>query len=177
MSRASLFIVTLLTVGCAASAAEVNRAKNVAYKAPFAVVWEAVSAEVHEKYAEQVKVEDATKGYFETGWKRVEALQDSTDGVSEAKSGQRSTSNVGAIVARMFVRIEGPTNGPHTVSVDIEAAEFRPNLSSLRPFKHGAIDEPAWVRERIDGMYVDVYNRLRPYAVEVKTGEGSAIGQ
>jgi hypothetical protein len=63
-----------------------------------------------------------------------------------------------------MVTIEGKTP-PFKVSVDGEAAKYRPGFSSLFPYKHGVDDEPEWVNGRINALYVAVLNQLEQYAV------------
>lgn len=68
---------------------------------------------------------------------------------------------------RLSARIE-PGGPPWQVMVDGEAALYRPNMAMLQPYRHGAIDEPAWVEGRIDGMRKRIYSKLKQYDVAGK---------
>jgi hypothetical protein len=160
-----LIVLSLVVAACGPSAAEVKKAKSSAYKAPFAKVWEEVSAEVNAKFKDKMKVEDAVNGYLETDWKKVETTQDSTEGTTDSKANISASSVRAGIFMRMLVKIDGPE--PWRIAVDIEAAQYKPDMAMLIPFKHGVADEPPWVPEKIDRMYYDIYERLKPYAVDV----------
>ena len=68
------------------------------------------------------------------------------------------------LVYRTIVAIQ-PGGPPWVISVDGEAAHYRPELSALETFKRGSKDEPSWVVPRIQKTRVAIHHRLKPYAV------------
>jgi hypothetical protein len=162
MTRLASAILVALAA-CGPKAADVAKARESVYQTEYANVWNAAQAEVNERFADRIKIADASKGYIETQWESVEASVESTLGDGDMKANARNP--VGARnMFRLFVRIEqdGP---PWKVNVDGEAAHYTPGMSVLQPFKHGADDEPQWVPGRIDAARMGIYERLKQYAV------------
>ncbi|MBI4511166.1 MAG: hypothetical protein HY698_16155 [Deltaproteobacteria bacterium] len=147
-----------LLAACAPSAVTIKRARKVGYQVDFATVWNAVSAAVHERYA-RILVEDPARGRIRTDW---HVVGESSAEVINAQGDMRP----GAKVFRLFVEIEGEKGkAPWSISVDGEAAEYRPGMTLLSPYKHGDVDEPSWVTPRIDAIYLRVYKELERHAV------------
>lgn len=147
-----------------ATAAQHQEAVEARYETDFATVWNVLSAGVREDFPSGIKSEDAVAGFIETKWESVELAQDSTLGDSDQRTNRRA-SGVGARnLFRLWARIE-PGGPPWKVVIDGEAALYRPNMTMLTPYKHGAIDEPQWVPGRIDRVRLRVHNRLKQYAV------------
>ncbi len=144
---------------CGASAAELRVARRSAYRTTFAKVWTVVTEEVGRRNREFV-VEDAVDGVLETEWKLVERRE--TDDINA-----ENEMYVGGVFMRYKVRIR-PSGPLWRVSVDAEAAAYRPGLAMIQPYSHGAADEPTYVRARIDGLHVDIHRRLQGYAVEIQ---------
>jgi hypothetical protein len=149
---------------CGGAAAEHNggKAKAAAYNTDFGTVWNAIVAEMHERYHEEgIMVEDGAQGIIQSKWKSVEAMQDP------------SFSNVGRnqnlkVAARLMMQIKVtilPGGPPWKVTVEGEAAELRVGMTMLRPLKRGTSDEPQWVPGKIDAVETAIYKRLREYAV------------
>jgi hypothetical protein len=171
MNRMRLALLVVATVAaCGGAASDIGKAKASAYNTEFATVWNAVVAEMHDRYHDDgIRVEDAEKGYVESKWKKVEVTQDSTLGDSD----QRLNKTAGAIKAGLLMRTlvkVMPGGPPWQIAIDGEAAQFRPELASLTPFKHGAIDEPHWVPGRIDGLRAAIHERLKAFAVDAPAG-------
>jgi hypothetical protein len=102
------------------------------------------------------------------GQQSVDPTGNPTSGA--AASVNRSMPQVpGGLFIHMQVKIQGP---PWRVSVDGEAAEYKPGLTLLTPFTHGTADEPIWVQSRIDALSTAIYERLKRYAVVDKAPEG-----
>lgn len=163
--RRLVSLALLLVAACGPSSAQVKEARESSYNTDFPTVWNAVSAEMKQAFPEGIKKEDASAGYIESVWKSVGVVQDSTVGDSNQKANTMASSVGARDMWRMMAKIEegGP---PWKVAVDGEAALFRRDLSMLTPYKHGAIDEPAWVNGRIDALRLAIHERLKQYAVQ-----------
>ena len=57
-----------------------------------------------------------------------------------------------------------PEGNAWRIELDGEAALYRPEMSMLQPFKHGAVDEPLWVKGRIDAVRTALHRRLEAHA-------------
>lgn len=164
-----LFAATAATFACGPSAKDVKTARSVGYQTDFAIVWNETMAAVRSKYP-TIFFEDAVKGRIETQWHLVEKVRqsdfeepDKPPRMGETLGGMPSH---GARLFRLFVQITG--GPPWRITVDGEAAEYKPGMPRLVPYPHGAADEPTWVKPRIDAMYVDIYQRLKRYAVKLQ---------
>jgi hypothetical protein len=151
----------LVSAGCGASTARAEKARHSAYQTEYPVVWNAVLAATKSEGYDRIKVEDAINGKLISDWHKVERVADSQSTDPHFRGGSDTS---GAIFFRVMVTIEGKTP-PFKVSVDGEAAKYRPGFSSLFPYKHGVDDEPEWVNGRINALYVAVLNQLEQYAV------------
>lgn len=157
MKRAAA-LAALVALACGPSANEIRRARSVAYQTEFALVWNAVLGSVLEEYPRLVD-EDPVRGRLKTDWHLVERVR------SEGSSGAE-TSQVGGRFFHMLVEIKG--GPPWTVHIKGEAAEYKPGMAMIVPYKRGSADEPPWVEARIDKMYLKIFRRLEPYAIEVR---------
>lgn len=143
--RPRLLATLLLVVGCTPQVSEVRRARGVAYRTDFARVWNVLTREMHATFPEIV-LEDAVRGTIASGWR-----------------------SVGAAYFRMRASVRaGRATGPWIVTIEGEAAEKKPGMTLLVPFRKGAIDEPAWISARVDRMYVRLYRQLERHAVVVE---------
>lgn len=147
--------------GCGHSTAEVRTAREATYQADRAVVWEGLKAAVAYRYEEGFDRESAEEGILVTKWHIVEKV---TAEKSAGGNTQAATTNPGAKMFQIRVRLS--QQPPWRVEIDGEAALYRPGMSSLVPYRHGADDEPHWVQGRIDEMYVDIYQRLKQHATK-----------
>lgn len=156
--------VTVAAAACAHSSGDIKRARAAHYQADYAVVWNAVNQAVRHRY-ENIKAEDATKGFLVTDWHKIELVVDSQEtsyGVAQGRNTQA------ARFFRLGVEIRsagGNGAAPWIIVIDGEAALYRPGYSSLIPYKRGADDEPDWVNGRIDGMYVEIWEKLKQHEV------------
>jgi hypothetical protein len=145
---------------CGPSSLRIKKARSSAYQADFTVVWNAAVEAVKSNYP-NLKVEDAEGGLLVTDWTKVERVADSQATQSDRLGGM---DNSGGIFFRLKVQLVGK-EPPYLITVDGEAARYRPDYTMLQPFKRGADDEPSWVNGRIDAMYVAIFDRLERYAV------------
>ena len=154
-------VAMLALLACGPSAAEIRLAKSASYNTDFAIVWNAVAAEVHKEYR-TVVVEDAVSGKIQTDWQLVEKVG------GEAGT-QPIANNAGTQQGGRFFRVVILVKGgpPWTLAIDGEAAEYKPGMSMIVPYRHGVDDEPTWVNPRIDKLYASIYERLKPHALEV----------
>jgi hypothetical protein len=158
-----LCVFAFALAACGPKAADVARAREAVYQTDYAVVWNAVQAEMEERFADRIKVRDADKGYIESGWEIVSTSLDSAAGDGTMQANARNP--VGARdVFRLFVRIE-PGGPPWKLTIDGEAAHYRPGMSVMQPYRRGADDEPQWVPGRIDAARMGIHRRLEQYAV------------
>jgi hypothetical protein len=168
--------------GCAQNSARVQKAKTTYYQTDYTVVWNAVLEAVRAEGYDRIKVADAATGVIVTDWHKVERVADSQAVAGNKIGGMASgVDSSGANFFQARIKIEGK-KPPFRIVVDGEAARYRPNFSSLIPYKRHAEDEPQWVDGRIDAIYVQVLDRLEQYAVaptEVQRGaveEPPAVG-
>jgi hypothetical protein len=164
---------TLAAAGCGASTARAEKARHSAYKAEYPVVWNAVLAATRSEGYDRIKVEDAINGKLVSDWHKIERVADSQSTDPHVRGGSDTS---GAIFFRVMVTIEGKTP-PFKVTVDGEAAKYRPGFSSLFPYKHGVDDEPEWVNGRINALYVAVLNQLEQYAVPADSVQAAPPAQ
>jgi hypothetical protein len=178
MGRGALAILAVASLAaCGPSMADVRAAKNEAYKTEFANVWNAVVDAVHEDYP-RIKVENAIQARVITDWHLVERVggtddmssittqtPDPTRPMVTNPADPTNTTRTGARFFRVAVFIDGGPHGPWVVSVDGEAAEYKPGMTLIVPYGHGKADEPPWVYVRIDKVYAKIHRRLKKYAV------------
>ncbi len=159
-------VAALVLAACGAGAQDVAKARSSAYNTDYATVWNAVAAEMHDRYHDDgILKEDAVNGYVESKWKTVELVQDSTVGDSDQRTNQAAGSMRAGNVMRIAVKIL-PGGPPWRIRVDGEAAQWRPGLTMLTPFKHGTMEEPHWVPGKIDSVVAGIHERLKAYAVD-----------
>jgi hypothetical protein len=161
LSLAAGLIAALAFGACATSNARIEKARSSVYQTEYPNVWNAVVAATKSEGYDRIKLEDAQNGRLVTDWHKIERVADSQS-TDPALRGGMDTS--GAIFFRVVVQVEGK-QPPFKVTIDGEAARYRPGFSSLFPYKHGVADEPEWVPGRINAMYVAVLNQLEQYAV------------
>ena len=139
---------------CAASATQVATLRQAAYYHPREAIWDAAKAAVLAGY-QRLAIDDPAAGVLVTEWQTVEKIIDSQ---AEGKTQK------GALLFRIAVRVVAAGDG-WLVSVDGEAAQYRPGMSMLAPFRHGADDEPHWVAGRINAMHGAIGARLPAHQV------------
>ena len=155
---ARLVVLTMLVgLGCGPSQAQIKRARGVAYQTDFSVVWSAILKAVTKRYR-TIAVEDAVVGKMVTDWQLIEKTA-GDEGVAG------DPTKPGGKFFRVAIDVKG--GPPWRVSIDGEAAEYKPGLAMLVPFRHGVEDEPAWVMPRIDALYTAIYASLEQHAVEL----------
>lgn len=165
--RTVVALAVVAAAACGPSNREIRRARASEYQTEFARVWNAAVQVVTEEYPRLV-MEDAVNGLLQTDWHLIEKVK--SDDVSD--QGQTTSTAAapgtgmlpyGGRFFHLKVKIRG--GPPWRVEVEGEAAEYKPGLAMIIPFKRGAIDEPGWVQARIDKVVVKIHQRLAPYAV------------
>lgn len=150
--------------GCGPSTAQLRQARESAYNTDFATVWNAIDAEMRERFGpDGLKIVDPVNGVIESKWKGIEVHQEA-DGVGNVQGGTVAQKARAGNLFRMVVRIL-PGGPPWNIFVDGEAAQYRAELAMLTPYRHGDIDEPQWVPGRIDAVVASLHDRLKAYAV------------
>jgi hypothetical protein len=162
---ASILAATVVASGCGgAPPRDEKMARDAVYQTDFTTVWNAVSAEMHERFhdANGIKVEDPQDGVIISSWKAM-ALSATADESTGTGLGQARTA-LGGDMLQVRVRIDqgGP---PWRVTIQSEGAHRSPDKPNLEPYRHGAGDEPAWVQGRADAIRGAIYDRLKQYAV------------
>jgi hypothetical protein len=163
----AVLIGVLAATACGASSVNRKAVIEARYQADFATVWNAMSSSVKEDFpseADKIRTEDAIVGYIETKWEAVDRIQDSTVGDSDQRSNQTASGVRAVDLFRVTARIE-PGGPPWRVIIDGEAAQYRPNMTMLQPYKHGAIDEPPWVPGRTDRVRMRMHEKLKQFLV------------
>lgn len=177
----SIVAAALLAFACGHSASSVRSARNSAYDAPFATVWNAVITEVRKKFS-TILIEDPVRGVVITSWIRVEnrdtEVSDPTTGAQSSVGANRGATGITGqqmnltpgMLFRMNVTVKGGNKGagPYRIEVDGEAADYRPGLANegIVPIKHGAADEPPWVSTRIENLIMAVHEQLESHVVK-----------
>jgi hypothetical protein len=138
--------------------------KDAVYQTDFTTVWNAVSAEMNERFHDGgIMKEDAANGIIISKWKSL-----ATTATSESNSetgGNRSISALGGDFIQLRVRIDqgGP---PWHITIEAEGAHRSPDSPRLEPYKRGgAVPEPVWVEGRTNSLRGAFYDRLKQYAV------------
>ena len=150
---AASLLGTLALAACGASATRVEKARASAYQADYPLVWNAVLAAL-ESEGYRLAVQDLDHGRMVTRWHLVESHGDALHGQDGAS----------VLMFRAVVQIQGK-QPPYKISVDAEAASWRPIFVVPLVFEHGSDDEPDWVEGRINRLYVEVLDQLEAYAV------------
>ncbi|MBL4632722.1 MAG: hypothetical protein JKY56_02550 [Kofleriaceae bacterium] len=176
-----VFLLTLgaiLSLGCAASDAEIRRARHSGYNAAFATVYSEALAAVARRYPRSV--EDPTTGMIKTAW-HIVSVQTGTSasnspraGTQARGSGRQTSGGVDAISPtaasnnkRYFIRFRVQVIGgdPWRVRVFGEASEWSAGDVPL-PLRGAEV--PPWVEGRTAALEVDIYRRLKKYAVLIE---------
>ena len=146
-------VVAVALVACASRPPRMKvDARFAAYRTDFHTVWSATTGELKQSFKWGLAVEDASSGRIETAWKRVENARDSMSAEVTAQ-----------YVFRVKLHVV-PEGNAWRIELDGEAALYRPEMSVLQPFKHGAVDEPRWVKGRVDAVRTALHRRLEAHA-------------
>ena len=155
----------LLVMACAGhQTVDVDAANNARFDASFDVVFEAVRDTVIE-HARGVEVVPR-HAMIQTAWQQVEASPTTERGpVTARPSGPMALSVSQMPATRSFIRFDVQVIGgrPWQVRVTGHAAKWVQG-SALPVELHGA-DEPGWLALRSDALRVEIYKRIKRYAV------------
>lgn len=143
-----------LTAGCGGSAVEIKTARDAVYNVDRAQVWAAAEAALKKRYP-RINILERNEQRLLTNWIFVEHDVESQD----APLGMPGTNLRNALFMRVTIAVSEAA--PYRVGIDVQAAQYRPNLTSLIPFPHGAADEPHWVEGRRDRLYTTIYENLQ----------------
>jgi len=165
---------------CAASAAEVRQAENAGYQADFATVYGEVLAVVVKHYPRTR--ENAVDGVIKTAWHPV-AVQTGSgrargrggSAVAGTKASTSLTNTVSSDRKRFFIRFDVRVFGgkPWRVRVVGEASEWG---GGDVPVPMRGAEIPPWLKGRTDSLRVEIYNRLKKYAVDLAPKAPKAKG-
>lgn len=172
-------LAALLSIGCAASAEEVHRARHSGYKTAFATVYSETLAAVARRYPRAS--ENPTTGMIKTAWHTV-SVQTGTNQSNGQRAGtaargggnQITSGNVSAISPtaasnrkRYFIRFRVQVIGgdPWRIRVVGEASEWSAGDVPL-PLRGAEV--PPWLEGRSAALEVDIYRRLKKYAVRIE---------
>ncbi len=160
---------------CAASDAEVRKAKSSGYQSDFATVYGEALAATVKLYPHTI--ENAVTGLIQTAWHTV-ATQSGTRQSSDPQGSQfantQNTGGIGAIsntaasdAKRFYIRFRIHVVGgkPWRVRVVGEASEWR---AGDVPMPLRGAEVPPWVKGRTDALRVAIHERLKKYAVAVE---------
>jgi hypothetical protein len=158
------WLAALAASACGPSAAEVRRAKTASYNLDYVTFWNEVTEAVQTRYTGFMVAE---RGRLVTTWYKVsrEATQNTAVGPS---TGGRATND-------LYFQLEvTPSPGPpFRPIIDGHAAVVRAGFKTVAPIEHGSEDEPPWVQNRIDEMYIIIYERLQNARAEVPDAPAS----
>jgi hypothetical protein len=157
-------IGSVLALGaCGPSTQLIRTADSSAYDIEYPLLWNAVLATVRAQYP-GLAVVDAINGTIITKWKLIE--NDTSDTMSATGTGeslaiQQETLRPGRYF-RLAVNVaDGP---PWRLDIDGEAMQYKAGMEMITPWDHSDVDEPVWVRARIDHMKVAIYQALQAHA-------------
>lgn len=166
----------LLVSGCAASDAEIRKAKNSGYQSDFATVYGETLAAVVELYPHTT--ENAVDGLIQTAWHPVASQSgsgQSSDPIgSQVTGGQQGGGGINAITGTtasdrksFFIRFRVHVVGgkPWRVRVVGEASEWR---AGDVPMPLRGAEVPHWLKGRTDALRVSIHRRLKEYSVTVE---------
>ena len=150
----ALALVLAQLSGCAATSAQVLRAKNAEYQAgEYAAIFETCKqAMVNNGY--DIQFESIERGVLVSTYRWY-----SKDGASKAKESPRIED--GAAVFRIGVELAKGPRGGWTVHVDGGAQGYTSGSPVAQLYKHGDADEPPWVAGKIDNLSVEIYEKLK----------------
>lgn len=169
----AICVLGLLLVGaCAASAAEVKRARQSGYEADFATVYSETLAVVLELYPHTT--ERSRTGLIQTAWHLISMQTGSSDNSSPQGSqvgNTRTSSNgIGQTAPsdrkHYFVRFRVLVFGGKPWRIRIEGEASEKSAGDVPMVLKGA-EVPPWLKGRIDAMYVAIYKRLKQHAVKI----------
>ena len=163
MALASFLTLFVLACGASAPPRDAKVAREAVYQTDFTTVWNAVSAEMNQRYHDGgIKSEDAANGVIISKWKSIATSVSSE--VNSEVGVNRAMPAVGGDMIQQRVRIEqgGP---PWRVTIESEGAHRSPDSPLLKPYVHGSGEEPIWVEGRNDSLREAIYDRLKQYAV------------
>lgn len=176
------FTASLGLAGCK-NKAEIKSAKSSLYDTDFAVVYSAALAVTKAQYAE---VDDYPgTGMIKTAWHQVsyankdddlanprtvqqsQGITQGTTGATSAAQGQMGTPTRLAY-KRSFVRFDISVIGgrPWRVKVVGHAAEWEPG--NAMPTELRGIARPPWLDGRTEALQLDIYRKMKAYAVPMK---------
>lgn len=153
-----LLALALVCSACVASSAQIQRAKSSSYQTDRRTVFKEMKDSVEANY--QLSYWNEQAGVVESQWKEVHG--DLEEQQARSSQGDRVMRGAKYFRLRMVLSQNGP---PWSIFVDGVAGEYRPGLALIYEYKHGVADEPPWVEGRIDTATVEVYERLKPFAV------------
>lgn len=173
-------------VACGASKAEIRRARTSGYDVDFAIVYNAVLKTVTKHYPKLI--ENAGAGVIGTAWHQVRIAQQSEDDQlsqqerdnllrMQSSSSAPSQGGVpyvfsGTTLRRKyyFIRFDVHVVGgkPWRVRVYGQASEWE--VGAIPTVMKGA-NIPHWLNGRVESLQVEIYRRLKKYAVQIETPE------
>ena len=174
MKNASMSLLALAVLGCGGASPQDRKVMNEAvYQTDYATVWNAIVAEMVDRFHEDgIRLEDVNAGLVVSKWKAVASSVTSEEesessapiNVSNRGAVRHSVTSIAGDMAQIRVKIlqKGP---PWRILVEAEGAHRSPNSPMLRPYAHGAADEPIWVQGKVDSMREAIYGRLKQYAI------------
>jgi hypothetical protein len=153
ISTAMLLATLLGFAACAPSEMQVKTARGARYQVERDEVWRGVVAALRQNYP-RINILQADGQRMITNWILVSR---------DVESMQGHMINPNAIFMRVTIAVSPVA--PYAIGLDVQAAQYRPGLTDLIPFPHGAEDEPQWVQGRADKLYSSIYGALRTFAV------------
>ncbi len=185
------FVCAIVAMGvltsCAASKAEVQRAKTAGYQTDFSKVYGEALAAIIELYPRTT--ENAVDGVIRTAWHQVAVEggggQSSNPAGQEAGSTTNLNGNSNALAGSassdrklFFIRFRVHVVGgkPWRVRVVGEASEW---AAGVTPMPLRGAEVPHWLKGRTDALQIAIYERLKEFAIkvdpEIPQAEGKII--
>jgi hypothetical protein len=174
-------------LACGASKSEIRRAQTSGYAIDFAIVYNQALKAVTKLYPQLI--ENASAGVISTAWHQVRMAQQAEDDqLSQQErdyllrmqtSGAPSAGGIPYVLSGgglrrkyYFVRFDVHVVGgnPWKVRVRAQASEWE--VGAIPTEMKGG-NEPHWLRGRVESLQVEIYRRLKKYAVRLEQPEES----
>lgn len=168
-SVATALVVAALAAGCSTSAREIRAARNSGYDTDFAVVYNAALEATKKRYPRLR--EDARAGIIRTAWHPVriqsQSAESSSDNPGATATGNPLASQAG-IRKYYYVRFRVYVVGGHPWRVRIEGEASSWETGAVPQALKGA-EVPPWLQGRVDTLRVAIHEKLKKYAVKLKS--------
>lgn len=186
---ATLLALTLgtLALGCSQSKREIHAAQHSQYDADFATVYSAALSATRDLYPNLD--DNPGAGWIKTSWHPVQyaATQDDQQGATPTNNlggalgqptfGQSPASGAAGMPMhlaskRFFIRFDVSVVGGRPWRVKVVGHASSWDVGAAMPVELHGIARPAWLSPRVEALQVEIYKRVKKFAVPMPEEEG-----